>query len=296
VNIDHPLLESFQARVSAIPPLPAVIVRLLHLLDNPSSHLTEISQLIRRDGGISSMLLRQNLGALHAVSPKTNNIEEAIQVLGFNQIRTMVWGLSAIRLLNEIDSLVNARSFWLHSAISAAACRSIARFHRTTTPRQPCGDPDLAYLIGLLKGSGKVVWAAHAPESYRRIIQSAEEQTVDFHTVASSLHGFHEGAIASALLRHWKFDDVLCQAVADQHAGAQASVPAMAIMCELASELTTLQRVRSPGDCGQFRFDKHSWAAIGGDATVFSAVHAELTTERIFSEALLDSCGVKRSK
>ena len=74
----------------ALPSLPAAAMKLLELARKDDVETSEIAQVIRLDPAISDRLMTTVNSALMAFRPKVETVEDAVNKLGLNMVRTLM--------------------------------------------------------------------------------------------------------------------------------------------------------------------------------------------------------------
>jgi putative nucleotidyltransferase with HDIG domain len=136
----------------ALPPLPAIGTRILELLgpDSRASAAT-VAQMIQHEPVVAASLLRMAnsaaFGGLNAVS----DLSQAVSRLGFPQVASIVTTLVHRGHFEAptADKRRRLRVLWDHAVATAIAARRVSAM---------CGgDPEQAYLAGLLHDVGKLL-------------------------------------------------------------------------------------------------------------------------------------------
>ena len=103
---------------------------------------------------------------MYACSRRVKTLSEAIVMLGFNSIRSLVVTSAARNLYNTRKSRtgLKERLLWEHSIGCAFACRLLA------AERMP-GLAEEAFLAGLMHDIGKLVLNLQVPEKFDEVVQ-----------------------------------------------------------------------------------------------------------------------------
>jgi len=89
------------AAIADLPAVSAVMQRILAVLADPHSDLTDIGRLIRSETALSAQVVRMANSAFYGLPEPVGSIEEAIQRLGFSEVNRLVGTLSSLQLFQR---------------------------------------------------------------------------------------------------------------------------------------------------------------------------------------------------
>ena len=130
-----------------LPTLPSHVFELNGLLSASPVDLKRVGEVIRRDPGLATQVIRMCSSTLLSVRERVSSIEHAVILLGTERLRTMVLTISLVEHVENQLSASMVQSFWQHSFLTAILSERIAR--QTAYPL-----PEQAYLAGLLHDIG----------------------------------------------------------------------------------------------------------------------------------------------
>ncbi|MFO0985554.1 MAG: HDOD domain-containing protein [Planctomycetota bacterium] len=152
-----------------LPPLPGTLERVLSAIQNrPGASSNEVADHIGRDPAMVAHILKVVNSAYYSVSPPITNLRHAIAYLGLNEIARIALALSVIHALEPEDG-EQAKSFWLHSYLTAVIAKLISRRVRGVY------DIDDLYSAALLHDIGKLVYQRLYPNHYREMLRYCEQ-------------------------------------------------------------------------------------------------------------------------
>jgi HD-like signal output (HDOD) protein len=190
--------------------------------------------------------------------------------------------VSVLNAFQQQSANFNMKSFWAHSAVSAGICRLIAGKTRIC-------DPELAFIIGLLKDLGKLILVENAGEEVRAIVAVAREFRLGFHTATRKVIDTDDAELCAWLMQTWNLDVDLIQTVRSQYdlAAIEGKPQAkMVAMCQFAEYLCALKKIRVSGNCDEPQLDPQVWTQLGLDKTalveVLTVVNDEVDNARQF--------------
>lgn len=188
-----------------LPSSPRVLPRLITLLGDGNSSLSEIVSLIKLDQGIAARALQVGNSAYFSYGTRCRTVDEAVNRVGFDRVYQFVLTAVSSQILVRPLSVygLEAGELWRKSVICALAAEILARHLQL--------DKDVAYTVGLFHAVGLVAiddWAVlHQPE----LQFPAATLPLETCPAERKALGFHNGEVAAALLRHWDFSLVVSE-------------------------------------------------------------------------------------
>ena len=108
-----------------LPAMPQVATKVLELSSDTNTSAQQLQQIISDDQAMTARILKIANSAMYSCSRKVKTLTEAIVMLGFNSIRSLVVTSAARNLYNTSRATtgLKERLLWEHSVGSAFACR-----------------------------------------------------------------------------------------------------------------------------------------------------------------------------
>ena len=185
------LLEKSQQ----LPTIPEVVQELIETFDRQDVNLDDIAKKIALDQTLSAKVLRLANTAHYSGSRSVSSVRDAVIVLGFNVLRTLVLSCGFVTAFKAPQGF-DIRQFWQRSFQSAAVCKWLARYCRE--------DGEVAFTAGLMHDIGGLLLHIVYPEqafSIDRTVALGGKRS----TLESTLLGCNYFEVGSALASHWKF-------------------------------------------------------------------------------------------
>ena len=120
--------RSIKEKVLDLPSLPEVVTKVTELVQNPKSSAADLGEVISRDSGLTSRVLKLVNSAYYGFPKQISSIQHAIMILGFTTIKGLVLSSSIYKIFSPKNNLVNTfdyKKFWKHSLLTAIASRKI---------------------------------------------------------------------------------------------------------------------------------------------------------------------------
>jgi HD-like signal output (HDOD) protein len=269
-------------RIHTVPSLPEVVMQVCRLVNDPHASAAQINALMVKDPAMAAKMLRMVNSVYYGLPEPVNDLEKAILVLGFKTVRSIALSVSVLNAFQQQSANFNMKSFWAHSAVSAGICRLIAA-------KTKICDPELAFIIGLLKDLGKLILVENAAEEVRAIVAVAREFRLSFQVATRKVMDTDDGELCAWLMQTWNLDVDLIQAVRSQYdldAVDGKPYARLVAMCQFAEYLCALKKIRVSGNCDEPALDPRVWTQLGLDKTalveVLTVVNDEVDNARQF--------------
>ncbi|NLE00985.1 MAG: HDOD domain-containing protein [Fibrobacter sp.] len=199
--INEQLKDKIQ-HVANLPTLPQVASHLLQIINEPLTSSNDVANVIGQDISLSSKVLRLANSAFYGIPRSITNINNAIVVLGFKVINTMVLSLTVFDLFPESTKyakLFDRKAFWLHSL----SCGLIAKSLASKIKKFILFDPEEAFCAGLLHDIGKVVMEQYMHQEFHKALQVAKQKNIPLFEAETQIMGFNHTDVAEWLTSSW---------------------------------------------------------------------------------------------
>ena len=196
---DHELA----AAVDKLPPVGAVMQRLLAVLQDPDSSVEDVAALVRIDTALAAQVLRLANSAYFGLVERVASIEEGVQHIGMSQVQRLITSLGGKRIFERsLDQyVISAPVLWHHTLAVAVGSEVIAS--------RIDADDSVSYLGGILHSIGIV--ALDAIAAGRGV--GPRNPGVPLLDWEREQFGIDNAAAAARVLQHWKFPEALRHAV-----------------------------------------------------------------------------------
>ena len=215
-----------------IPPRPSVLTELMEesRLENPD--IQKIGQLIAKDVALSVGMLKLVNSSFYGVKRKVESPQQAAIILGVNNIKGIVTGLS---LKGSYEPIEGLEAFWGHAELVANVCMVIAN----SLPGVP---KESAYTFGLFRDCGIPLLMQRLP-AYRKAYELAVvERNRPFTAVEEDHVPTNHVGVGTMMAKSWGLADDIIEAISlhhepdvfDDHFQISASAAAMIAVGRLA--------------------------------------------------------------
>jgi diguanylate cyclase (GGDEF)-like protein len=202
-----------------LPSPPGIAIRIVELGRDPNVDLTALARLLSKDPALASRVLRASNSALYGQRRRSDNLRQAMVVIGLNATMTLALSFSLGELLNnESNSQRGVNRYWRRALISATAGRLISEMHHLPEHEE-------TFLAALLQDIGVLAFDAAIPDEYRPILSQAEDHDGLLQLERERLGSDH-GEAGSWLMRHWKLPERIADVASAVHDPLSTRIPA----------------------------------------------------------------------
>jgi len=195
-----------------LPAMPHVASKVLELAGNPDTTAAKLQQVISDDQAMAARILKIANSALYGCSRKIKTLTDAIVMLGFNTIRSLVVTSAARNMyLKGGKSMgLKERLLWEHSMGCGIAARLLVQMRHPQLAEE-------AFLAGLMHDIGKLVLNQYASDAFDRVVQDVYNEGRMFLEVEQELLGFDHTEVGAMLVSKWKLSTQLEEAIRHHH-------------------------------------------------------------------------------
>ncbi len=205
-------LEKLLQEIDSIPPLPTTVTRALQAMEITQSNAKDIAAIMADDQSITTTMLKYANSAYYGLSRKISTVSEAVVILGFATIRSLLLTTAVQGTINkEISGYALAQGqLWKHSIQCAMIAKNLASKAKFPLVEQ-------AFIAGLIHDIGKVVLNSYVGEQYQEIITLVEQERIPFMEAEKRVLGFHHAEVGGRLAAKWNFPAELVDAIENHH-------------------------------------------------------------------------------
>ncbi|MGK5020442.1 HDOD domain-containing protein [Janthinobacterium lividum] len=198
-------LEALFQHPHALPAAPKIVDELVRSFNNPAIATEEIARQLGADPALSAKLLRLANSAYYHVSRSIGTVEDAVLMLGFVTVRTLVISSGLVSGYKAVPGL-NLPQFWRYCLHSAVSARWIAK--------QTGDNQDLAFTIGMMHAIGQLVIHAVMPEQAMQLDKIAPPFDARRLNAERASLGYDYAQVGAELARRWKFPATFAETLA----------------------------------------------------------------------------------
>lgn len=205
------LIRDAIGKVSHLPTLPEVTMRIVQLVQDPRSTAAQLHHLVSNDPALATRILKTVNSAFYGVPGQIGSMERAIVMLGLNAVKNLAVAASLGQLFRNVSLCegFTAKDLWKHCIAVGVGARELAK--QVNAPI--AGE---AFLAGLIHDIGILVWLQARQSEFASVCEQAKQTSGDFCQMEWQTLGADHQMVGMALAEAWRFPKP-CQLVAGYH-------------------------------------------------------------------------------
>lgn len=193
------LIDNIFEKIHNMPMLPKVVQEVTQLLNQEDVDVRILSETINHDQVLSARVLRMSNSAHFGCSRSINTIEDAVALVGFQNLKTLVIASGVTSAFSDVPGL-DLKRFWQHSLVTASVARQLSAVVKL--------DVDTAYIAALMHTVGQLPIHLAFPKLGAEIEEACKGRSVlERNKVEHSLLGIDHSQVGENLAKHWNFPE-----------------------------------------------------------------------------------------
>lgn len=207
-----PSPEELLNKLQDLPSLPAVVMQVYQMADNPEVHAHQIALEIGKDQGFAARVLRVANSAYYGLSRQVGTIEDAVVVLGMHTVKNLALIAATYPLFQRtlLGYTPHASGLWTHSMAVGLIAQLGARTFDTPVRNE-------AFTAGLLHDVGKLVVSTALSDWMGELYDLVVHKRLPVHQAEKELLGFTHEEIGALLVDRWKLPHRIAVLVRGHH-------------------------------------------------------------------------------
>jgi putative nucleotidyltransferase with HDIG domain len=204
-------LNTILTKVKSFPTMPGAGVKMLALLEEPDTDVTEIEDILRYDPGLTANVLKLANSAYFGIPSKIGSLKQAVLLLGLKRLMQLVVAscVSAIMDTSVPGYNLPAGDMWRHAIAVSLAAEALVRGKKRI-------DTEDVFTPALLHDVGKLVLGAFVKEELEAI-ESIAAKGVPFVVAENMILGTDHAEIGARILASWNLPPDIINAVRWHH-------------------------------------------------------------------------------
>lgn len=199
-----PTLDQVCERALRLPCSPALLPRLITLLDSPDSSADQIADLIKVDSALAASTLRLANSAYFFSGGAAETVTDAIVRLGQRELFRLA-ALALVSRWEPASANTEPGSFCRHSLCTALSAELLAESTGQV-------DPSTAYTAGLVCDLGRLAMAHACGNFFPAIRTYCAAHNASWSQAERHVLGYAHAEVGGRLLRKWRFPPALIAA------------------------------------------------------------------------------------
>jgi putative nucleotidyltransferase with HDIG domain len=194
------LLGAVLQSMTQLPPFPAVIQRVLQLVEDPKTSARDVVEVIQYDQSITANVLMVCNSAYFSLRRPVHSLGEALVRIGFNNLVEIILtrGTSFLFFQACQGYQLQSGELWRHSVACALLSQILAdRLNQKKNPIQ--------FTAALLHDAGKIVLAGFVRDHLEEIRRLVQEENLSFLEAEKAILGIDHAELGGRIAESWNF-------------------------------------------------------------------------------------------
>lgn len=202
--------------ISDLPTIPAIVSKVVSLLDNHEASPDDIADLILSDQVLAARVIKVVNSPLYRTNNQITSVKRALLFIGFQSVREMILTSYFVDGFKQKEQPFDMKMFWMHSCSVGAISRYIARL-------ADYADLEKAYLVGILHDIGKVFLGHYCKDEYGQMLDSIRNTSFTTYEGEYEFFGTTHCEVGLCLAQRWNFPSDYCDVISHHHSSEMAT-------------------------------------------------------------------------
>ncbi len=219
--------EEIARTLEALPPLPAIALRVMEIAQDPNSSAKDIAPIVSADPALTAAMLRVANSAAYRRSRDVTSVQEALVVLGFVQARNiaMSTAITGAYAPSAANALFRIEAFWRHSIAVALQAGKLAAKTRNVEPAS-------AFTAGILHNIGRLAMFYANPAGLDQTVAEVMRRGVTIEFAERVLMAYDHSQLGAVLADKWRLPVEIVDAIRTHHAEPNGEVTIGSVVAE----------------------------------------------------------------
>jgi HD-like signal output (HDOD) protein len=210
-------METISKQMDTLPTVPDVIMRLSHMLDDPTVTAESLGSVIQLDPKLTAQILKACNSAYYGLNRRIANMKEAVAILGLKALKGLVFAILSSKMMSrDVMGYEQTKgALWLNALTGAIYAKRIAQHFKLS-------DPETAFTACILRDLGKLVLDSYVGADYALIEQEAQANKKGFEQAEIEVLGFSHAQLGEFIAQQWKFPELLITCIRHHHSPSLA--------------------------------------------------------------------------
>ena len=220
-------IRGFFIQMESLPSLPSLYMELMESLNEPDVSTRKIGDIIARDLGMTTKLLKMVNSSFFGLGRNVNDPFQAVKLLGLESIRTLVLTVEVFSIFSDAGkSSLDLDELLTHSMKVANLAKAIALSEGCNEKEK-----DEAFFAGMLHDVGKLALSTYKKEQYGEVLEKIRVESCSYEAAETEIFKTTHSEAGAYVLCLWGLPVALVKPVAFHHHPLFASDPKeMALM------------------------------------------------------------------
>lgn len=205
-------IQELIKEIDNLKPIPAVVNQIIAVTEDPKSSMADIARIVLYDPVLTANILRMSNSSFYALPRRVESVQEAITMLGVDQVIDMVLMKSGAANLTKGQAGygLHEGELWKQAVASALIARDLAE-KKGSTHKQ------MVFTAALLKDIGKVILDRFVGDAFSRIDDLVQNKGYTFKEAEKKIIGIDHAELGGLVAKMWDFSPRMVSLIKNHH-------------------------------------------------------------------------------
>jgi len=231
------LVDTILPFITELPPFPAVILRVLQLVEDPNSSAQDIVEVIQYDQAITANVLMVCNSAYFGLRQPVTSLRDALVKIGFNRLIEIVLARGSSYIFYQAchGYRLGVGELWRHSVACALLSQILsARLKKEKNPTQ--------FTAALVHDVGKIILSEFVRDHLEEIKNLVQENHHSFIEAEREVLGIDHAELGGKIAERWRFPPNIISGIRYHHTPLSAptfqELVSIVYLCDLVALMT----------------------------------------------------------
>jgi putative nucleotidyltransferase with HDIG domain len=202
--------------VDDLPAIPAVVSKVVGMLDDPDADSDAIADLMLSDQVLAARVIRVVNSPLYRPNSEITSVKRALLFLGFKSVREMILTSYFVGAFKGREEPFDIKTFWMHSFNVGVISKCIAGMVGFR-------DSEKANLVGIIHDIGKVFLGHYFKDEYGDMLAMISGKPYTTYEAEIEVFGTSHCEVGLCLAQRWNFPPAYCDIISYHHTSELAT-------------------------------------------------------------------------
>ncbi|MFB6355758.1 MAG: HDOD domain-containing protein [bacterium] len=252
-------LKKVVSQIDDLPTLPAVVTRIIGMVEDPSTSAEDLNKVISQDPSLTAKVLKLVNSAFYGFSRRISTVTEAVVILGFNTVKSLAVSASVFEVFEGGGSRRFDRvGMWEHSIATGVGAEMIGKRIRYPNVEE-------IMVAGILHSIGKVVIDLYMQDKVEQILDYVKTNKCSMLEAERDIIGVDHPRIGGWLAEQWNLPDNIVTAIRFYHQPREAPEDkrTLPMLIHIGDILARTKNIGWTGDSEIPPFREENWKELG---------------------------------
>lgn len=199
--------------IDELPPFPQHITELQKNLSDPNTNFRDLIKIIIKDPPLIAKILKVANSSLYMLSKEIKTIDEAVRIIGFEGIKSIVFAYNLENLLSNIkkSNLKIIQQIIQHSIDVGFYSFKIAKVLNSKE------DYSKIYMAATLHDIGKIIIHTLNPSIIEKLTTLCNSRGINLERIENAINDLNHAIIGAEIAKKWNFPSYIIDIIKNHH-------------------------------------------------------------------------------